>query len=114
MTSQQVQMAVITWGCLALLYVPFFVFRRKLPPLLSGALLGVFAVILLIAICALTVGIPVPFSGWFRGWKIAVLSPVLYVHFSLFVFGGLPIIVPAVLGAVVAVAVANRRKRDAV
>lgn len=62
-----------------------------------GALLGIPGLFVLAALCALTVGIPVPMRGWDRGPDVAAISPMVVIIYSLF-FGGIPLIVAVFAG----------------
>jgi hypothetical protein len=64
---------------------------------LTGAISALVGVFPLAAICALTIGIPVPFSGGQRGVQIALESPWVVLFYGI-AAGGFPIV--AALGAV--------------
>jgi hypothetical protein len=63
----------------------------------------------MMSVCALTIGIPVPFGGWMRGREWALRSAEVLFVLSLF-WAGLPLAVIALLGALSGVLAAKLSK----
>ena len=78
----------------------------------AGALLGIPMLFVLTAICALSVGIPVPLRGWDSGVEVAFKSPMVVIFYSI-VSGFLPFIVAVGAGALTGLTVWNYRSRRA-
>lgn len=76
----------------------------------AGALLGIPALFVLTALCALTVGIPVPFRGWDSGVEVAFKSPMVVIFYSV-VSGFVPLFIAVGLGALTGLSVWHFRSR---
>lgn len=77
---------------------------------LWGAIVTVVAAFPRAVICALTIGIPVPFAGWMHGVDWAVKSPKELMYHGVF-YGGFPRL--AVLGAFLGSIFYGLRRRSA-
>jgi hypothetical protein len=76
---------------------------------LRGVLLAFALSIPVMSVCALTIGIPVPFAGWMRGGEWALQSAEVLFFLSL-LWAGLPLAVIALLGALSGVLAAKLSK----
>ena len=52
---------------------------------LISAALAVLGIFLVAAVCALTIGIPVPFAGWMRGPEAAMKSPMVVIFYGIII-----------------------------
>ncbi len=71
-------------------------FRTPGRAAMAGAILAIPALFVLVAVCALTVGIPVPMVGWVRGVDVALQTPMLLYFLTVLSAGLVPIIAVAV------------------
>jgi hypothetical protein len=88
-----ITIALLDVGLLSLTFAMLWN-RRRIDPLVQSIFWTFFAAYACCMLLAITIGIPVPFAGWVRGWKACLLSP--FVVTMCMAFPPIPIMLCAI------------------
>jgi hypothetical protein len=71
-------MIIVAWLAVFIFPVLAVRYRHRIAAEWQFIFWAIYLSYLFFAGCALTIGIPVPFAGWGRGWKVFFGSPVVF------------------------------------
>jgi hypothetical protein len=75
--EQTIGFVIIPWLAVLILPVLVLTYRHRIAAEWQFIFWTLHLFYLFFAVCALTIGIPVPFAGWGRGWKVFLGSPLV-------------------------------------